>query len=185
MRVAAMTEATVQITRYPNRRFYTRTESRYVSLEEIEQMVRDGKQVEIRDSQTDEDLTATVLTRIIMDRQPEKMRLFPIDMLHVIVRSNDVMSEFLRDYFRHALPYLDYLQRHNPAVSIVQPVHWVKAWLDGIAPRKANETSRPTSTTAAPLEQRIAELEERIRQLESGQPQPPSSHEPVPKEAGM
>jgi polyhydroxyalkanoate synthesis repressor PhaR len=183
--VVPMTETPVQITRYPNRRFYTRSESRYVSLEEIEEMVRQGKQVEIRESQTDEDLTATVLTRIIMDRQPEKMRLFPIDMLHVIVRSNDVVSGFLRDYFRHALPYLDYLQRHNPALSMVQPVHWVKAWLDGIAPRKANESSRPTSGAAVPVEQRIAELEERIRQLESGQSQPPSSHEPEPNEAGM
>ncbi len=111
----SMPEAPVQITRYPNRRFYTRHESRYVSLQEIEGMVRDGKQVEIRDSQTDEDLTAGVLTRIIMERQPEKMRLFPIEMLHSILRSNEVMSDFLRDYFRHALPYLEYLQRHNAA----------------------------------------------------------------------
>ena len=33
----------VQITRYPNRRFYDRNESHYVSLEEIEEMVRAGK----------------------------------------------------------------------------------------------------------------------------------------------
>src|SRR5438552_18976734 len=77
-----MPDAPIQITRYPNRRFYTRSESRYVSLEEIEQMVRDGKQVEIRDSQTDEDLTRPVLTRIIMDRQPRKMRLVPIKRPH-------------------------------------------------------------------------------------------------------
>jgi polyhydroxyalkanoate synthesis repressor PhaR len=180
-----MPEATIQITRYPNRRFYTRSESRYVSLEEIEEMVRQGKQVEIRDSQTDEDLTAMILTRIIMDRQPEKMRLFPIDMLHVILRSNDVISEFLRDYFRHALPYLDYLQRHNPAMSMVQPVHWVKAWLDGITPRKAGASGAAPSDAAAPLDRRIAELEERIRQLESGQSQPPSSGEPASKESRM
>lgn len=161
-----MPDAPVQITRYPNRRFYTRSESRYVSLEEIEQMVRDGKQVEIRDSQTDEDLTGPVLTRIIMDRQPEKMRLFPIDMLHCILRSNDVMSDFLRDYFQHALPYLDYLQRHNPAVTMVQPMHWIKAWLDGIVPRKPN-TEPPPPEENAPLGRRIAELEERIRQLET------------------
>jgi polyhydroxyalkanoate synthesis repressor PhaR len=162
-----MPDAPVQITRYPNRRFYTRSESRYVSLEEIEQMVRDGKQVEIRDSQTDEDLTGPVLARIIMDRQPEKMRLFPIDMLHCILRSNDVMSDFLRDYFQHALPYLDYLQRHNPAVTMVQPMHWIKAWLDGIAPRKGSDAEPPQPDEAALLGRRIAELEERIRQLES------------------
>src|SRR5438105_3026113 len=111
-----MASGTVQITRYPNRRFYARDKSNYVSLEDIEAMVRTGQSVEIRDSQTEEDLTGLVLTRIIIERQPEKMKkLFPIDMLHCIVRSNEVMSDFLRDYFRHALPYLEYLQRHAKA----------------------------------------------------------------------
>ncbi len=176
-----MSEAPVQITRYPNRRFYTRSESRYVSLPDIEQMVRDGKQVEIRDSQTDEDVTGPVLTRIIMDRQPDKMRLFPIDMLHVILRSNDVMSDFLRDYFRHALPYLDYLQRHSPALTLVKPIHWVKAWLDGIVPRTAGPPDPAAAVTdeAVPLNRRIAELEDRIRQLEAAKPAPTPGEPPT------
>ena len=99
-------------------------------------MVRNGQNVEIRDSQSDEDLTGIVLTRIIMERQPEKMRLFPIDMLHFMLRSNEVMSDFLRDYFRHALPYLEYLQRHaKTAIKLAQPMHWMKAWVDGLIPR--------------------------------------------------
>jgi polyhydroxyalkanoate synthesis repressor PhaR len=118
----------IQITRYPNRRFYARHESKYISLQEIEEIVRAGNRVEIRDSQTDEDLTGVVLTRIIMERQPEKMQLFPIDMLHFIVRSNDLMTDFLRDYFRHSLPYLEYLQRHGTtaARSLTKPIHWVR-----------------------------------------------------------
>ena len=168
-----MLEERIQITRYPNRRFYARNESRYVSLEEVEELVRGGKSVEIRDSQTGEDLTGAVLTRIIMERQPEKMRLFPIDMLHFIVRSNDVMSDFLRDYFRHSLPYLEYLQKHSTAAmtKFVQPMHWMKAWLDSIAPQltgaKPPAPEPPRSNAAAPLSERITELEERIRQLES------------------
>lgn len=169
-----MPDERIQITRYPNRRFYTRSESKYVSLEEIEEMVRAGKSVEIRDSQTDEDLTAMVLTRILLERQPDKMRLFPIDMLHFLVRSNDVMSDFLRDYFRHSLPYLEYLQRHSAATvtTLVQPMHWMKAWLDSIAPQTAGQKSptpeQPKPEVPVPLTTRIAELEERIRQLEGG-----------------
>ena len=173
-----MPDAPIQITRYPNRRFYTSSESRYVSLQEIEMMIRDGKQVEIRDSQTNEDLTGTVLARIIMERQPDKMRLFPIDMLHSILRSNDVMSDFLRDYFRQALPYLDYLQKHNPAMTMVQPMHWMKAWLDGIVARKPVNPEQPPPDDAAPLNRRVAELEERIRQLESMNGDGPSAGGP-------
>lgn len=172
-----MPDERIQITRYPNRRFYARNESRYVSLEEIEEMVRAGKSVEIHDSQTDEDITGAVLTRIILERQPDKMRLFPIDMLHFVVRSNDVMSDFLRDYFRHSLPYLEYLQKHSTAAvtTLVQPMHWMKAWLDSIAPQATSQKvpggEQPKPDTAVPLSKRIAELEERIRQLEGGPPE--------------
>ena len=128
-----MRQPPIQITRYPNRRFYARSESKYVSLQGIEDLVRGGQNVEIHDSQTDEDLTRAVLTRIIMDRQPEKMRLFPVDMLHCIVRANEMTTDFLRDYFRHALPYLEYLHRHSTAaMTLAQPMHWVKAWLDNM-----------------------------------------------------
>ncbi len=157
----------IQITRYPNRRYYARHESRYVSMQEIEALVREGRQVEIHDSQTDEDLTASVLTRIIIEQQPDKMRLFPIEMLHSILRSNEVTSDFLRDYFRHSLPYLEYLQRHSAAaMNLMQPMHWMKAWLDGMTPR-ASQLSTVKPDEPPPVTERLAELEDRIRQLES------------------
>ena len=157
------------ITRYPNRRFYARNESRYVSLQEIEELIRAGHQVEIRDSQSDEDLTGSTLARIIMERQPEKMRLFPIDLLHSILRSNDVMSDFLRDYFRQVLPYLEYLQQHS-AATVAQPMHWMKAWMDNLIPGHKGD-SKPGPAPGVhdgPLADRVAELEARLRQLESG-----------------
>lgn len=160
----------IQIKRYPNRRYYARNTSQYVSLQEIEDMVQSGETVEIRDSQSGEDLTRTVLTQIIMERQPEKMALFPSDMLHFIVRSNDAMSDFLRDYFRQSLTYLDYLQRHSAATPLAQPIHWVKAWLDGIAPKPPQEEKALRDTPSVPkdsLANRLHELEERLRQLES------------------
>jgi len=163
----------IQIKRYPNRRYYARNTSQYVSLPEIEDMVQDGETVEIRDSQSGEDLTRTVLTQIIMERQPEKMSLFPTDMLHFIVRSNDAMSDFLRDYFRHSLTYLDYLQRHSAVTPLAQPMHWVKAWLDGISPKPAKEVEAHQDTPPSAndeLANRIQELEQRLRQLESKKP---------------
>ena len=157
-----MTDVPIMIKRYPNRRYYARNTSKYVSLQEIEEMVQSGETVEIRDSQTGEDLTRPVLTQIIMERHPEKMSLFPTEMLHFVLRSNDVMSGFLRDYFRHSLTYLDYLQRHSTAATaLVKPMHWVKAWLDGIAPSPTQDRK------PAPVDERIQQLEERLRHLES------------------
>ena len=119
-----------------------------------------------------------------MERQPEKMRLFPTDMLHFILRSNDVMSGFLRDYFQHSLTYLDYLHRHRAAAkTMTQPMHWVKAWLDSISttPPTANGSAvarepKPDESITADdspakdadlLAQRIEQLEKRLGELEA------------------
>ena len=45
---------TVEVTRYPNRRLYDRSQRQYVTLGDVEQMVRNGKQVRVRDSKTQE-----------------------------------------------------------------------------------------------------------------------------------
>lgn len=163
-----MAEEPIQIKRYPNRRYYARHASKYVSLQDLETMVRDGHTVEIRDSQSGEDITRQVLVQILLDRQPEKMALFPSDMLHFILRSNDLMADFLRDYFRHALTYLDYLQRQKASPNnLVNPMHWVQACLDGfgVQPRDADATSENEDRLA----RRVEELEERMRELEAKQ----------------
>jgi polyhydroxyalkanoate synthesis repressor PhaR len=169
-----MADEPIQIKRYPNRRFYARNTSKYVSLPEIEEMIQQGHAIEVRDSQSGEEITRAVLAQIIMDRQPEKMALFPIDMLHYIVRSNDMMTDFLRDYFRHSLVYLEYLKKHGASPQgLANPMHWVKAWLDGFRPPKNGvESSAETATPVTPPEEpalaaRIEELEARIQQLEA------------------
>ncbi len=162
-----MSDDPIQIKRYPNRRFYAKQTSKYVTLQEIEEMVREGHTVEIRDSRSGESMTRAVLAQIILDRQPEKMSLFPVDMLHYILRSNDVMIGFLRDYFRHSLTYLDYLQKHgSTAKELANPMHWVKAWLSGFGSSQTGEKAAPTDREAV-LEDRIEQLEARIRQIEA------------------
>jgi len=167
-----MSEEIVQIKRYPNRRFYDLNASKYISLEEIEMVVLEGKRVEIRDRPSGKEITRAVLTRILLDRQPEKMLLFPTEMLHFILRANGVSTGFLRDYFQHSLTYLDYLSRHSSAaVTFAKPMHWVKAWLDSMTSSPAVKSDpQPDADEqegkAMRLARRIEQLEERIRQLE-------------------
>src|SRR5262249_17235142 len=63
---------TARIVRYPNRRFYDRSQGRYVTLREIAAMVREGKTVNVRDSRTGDDITSTVLTQIILEHHPDR-----------------------------------------------------------------------------------------------------------------
>lgn len=161
----------IRIKRYPNRRFYDSQASKYVTLSEIERMIRKGVDVEIVDSATEEDITRVVLIQMIVEHYPEKVALFPTAMLHSILRSNDVMSEFLQDYLRNSLAYLDYFQWHGASKPAAQPMHWMQAWLDGTSPAAGKKGARKRTTAAgresAEMAARVAMLERRIAELES------------------
>ena len=165
-----MTEHSILIKRYPNRRYYASHTSKYVSLRNIEDMVQSGQTVEIRDSQSGEDITQTVLIQIIMERHPERISLFPSDMLHFLLRSNDVTSTFFVDYLRHSLTYLEYLRRHNPAAASLAPMQWIKAWLATVSATPDADQDDPPKSESAHLALRVKQLEERIEHLESGEP---------------
>lgn len=172
-----MNDKSVSIKRYPNRRYYASSTSRYVSLPEIERMIRDGSTVQIVDSQTGADLTCPVLIQIIAERHPDKIAMFPTAMLHSILRANDVMADFLREYFRNSLAYLDYLQNHGASGSFGPPTHWMKAWLDNWSiPSSANRAPKPQAEAPRGHEREVAEritqLEQRIAELEAKSPGP-------------
>ncbi len=153
-----MASEPIRIQRYPNRRFYDRAHRRYVTLAEIEELVRQGRVVKVQDSKSGEDLTRQVLTQILLERHPEKMELFPIALLHGLLRANDLATGLWEAYLRQALQALENLQRAMPPLST--PLAWLPSWLPGWpAPAPAD--------AAEPLSDRLAALEDRIVQLES------------------
>jgi polyhydroxyalkanoate synthesis repressor PhaR len=171
-RELAVADETIRIKRYPNRRLYASHTSKYVSLPEIEEMIASGHTVEIVDSQTNEDITRSVLVQIIAERHPDKMAMFPSAMLHAMLRANAVTMNFLQDYFRNSMAYVDYFQKHGASGPLEKPMHWMKAWLDNwSALRPGNPSSPPASDSPADSDQqfaeRIARLESRIAELEA------------------
>ena len=57
------------IKRYSNRKLYDTQESRYVTLEEIEEMIRAGKEIAVVDAASGEDLTSVTLAQIILENE--------------------------------------------------------------------------------------------------------------------
>jgi len=55
------------IKRYSNRKLYDTQESRYVTLEELEELIRAGKEISVVDVSTGEDLTSVNLAQIILE----------------------------------------------------------------------------------------------------------------------
>jgi polyhydroxyalkanoate synthesis repressor PhaR len=77
------------IKRYTNRKLYDTVESRYVTLEEIGEMIKNGAEVKIVDNRTKEDLTAVTLAQIIFEEEKKKSRL-PLGTLRDMIRSSQV-----------------------------------------------------------------------------------------------
>ena len=57
----------VLIKKYENRRLYDTTNSRYVNLDEVAQMLQRGEDVKVVDAATGEDITRLILTQIIVE----------------------------------------------------------------------------------------------------------------------
>ncbi len=75
------------IKRYESRKLYDTEESRYVAFEDVARWVRDGQQVQVLDNATEADVTAQVLTQIILDEGKRGASLLPSELLHDLVRA--------------------------------------------------------------------------------------------------
>ncbi len=85
----------VRLKKYANRRLYDTDQSTYVTLEDVAEMVKEGKQIEVTEAQSKEDVTAFILTQILME-ESRKNALLPVSLLHIIIRYGD---NFLREFF--------------------------------------------------------------------------------------
>ena len=84
------------IKRYTNRKLYDTVESRYVTLDEIAEMVKQGVEVKIIDNRTKEDLTSVTLAQIVFEEEKKTTRM-PLSVLREIIRRpGEQISEFIK-----------------------------------------------------------------------------------------
>ncbi len=92
------------IKRYASRRLYNTETSDYVTLDDISQFIRDGRDVQIIDLKSGDDLTRQYLLQIIADHESRGENVLPINVLNDLVRSyttqaTSVVPEFLAASF--------------------------------------------------------------------------------------
>jgi polyhydroxyalkanoate synthesis repressor PhaR len=74
------------IKRYSNRKLYDTRDSRYVTLQQIGEMVRQGEDVQIIDNKTKEDKTEVTLALILSEDLKNKPRSVPLNMLRTLIQ---------------------------------------------------------------------------------------------------
>ena len=92
------------IKKYANRRLYDTRASRYVTLDNLAEMVRDGEEFKVVDAKTGEDLTHSVLTQIIFEAEAKGANMLPTNFLrHVIGFYGDSLQSLLPEYLEHTM----------------------------------------------------------------------------------
>lgn len=129
----ATTEPKV-IKRYTNRKLYDTVESRYVTLDEIAEMVKQGVEVQIVDNRTKEDLTSVTLAQIVFEEEKKKNQM-PLDVLREIIRHP---GESLTGFFKSAV---------QPRVESIRAE--AKEGLDRLLKKDGKEIAAPATTTTA------------------------------------
>jgi polyhydroxyalkanoate synthesis repressor PhaR len=109
--------------KYANRRLYDNTRSAYVTLEQVAEMIKAGSSVAAIDAKTGEDVTAFVLTQIVLEEAKKKNALLPAALLHMVIRYGDkILGEFFDKYLGQTLKnYFAYKSRVDEQF---------KQWLD-------------------------------------------------------
>lgn len=100
----------ILLKKYANRRLYDTAQSAYVTLTEVADLIKAGNLVKVIDAKTEEDVTAFILSQIIMENARKKNALLPVTLLHLIIRHGDnLLEEFFQNYLEKTIKnYITY-----------------------------------------------------------------------------
>lgn len=90
--------------KYTNRRLYDTEKSIYVTLDYVTNVIKQGRQIVVVDAKTGEDVTAAILTQIVLEEARKKNYLLPNPMLYLIIQYGEtVLSEFFEKYLEQTI----------------------------------------------------------------------------------
>jgi polyhydroxyalkanoate synthesis repressor PhaR len=88
------------VKRYGNRRLYNTETSTYVNYQDLIEMIRAGRDIQVVDSRTKEDVTKSILIQIILEEEKNKKSMLPVEFLFQLIRSRE---ETAQDFFKNYL----------------------------------------------------------------------------------
>jgi polyhydroxyalkanoate synthesis repressor PhaR len=81
----AKSGAKVTIKKYANRRLYDTESSAYITLDKLAAMIREGRDFEVVDAKTGDDITHQVLTQIIVEEEARGSTMLPVNFLRQLI----------------------------------------------------------------------------------------------------
>jgi polyhydroxyalkanoate synthesis repressor PhaR len=94
------------IKRYPNRKFYDTEEKRYITLDDISERIRAGREVQVIDQGSGEEITSVVLTQIIFEQEKKQSGFVPRSVLTGLVQAGGYTMGRMRNALSNPLELL-------------------------------------------------------------------------------
>ena len=100
----------IVLKKYANRRLYDTQNSVYITLNDVADLIKQGHEIQALDAKTKEDVTAFILTQIILEEARKNNALLPVQLLHMIIRyGENVLGEFFEKHLDQTIQsYLAY-----------------------------------------------------------------------------
>lgn len=161
---------TVLIKKYENRRLYDVTNSRYVNLDDVARILKQGDNVRVVDATSGDDITRLILTQIIVEGAKEPDSGFPLDILReMVIASGRVGQESAMRYTQAMLElYKSTYRAISPALN---PFEFMQPASPGAAPFRAQPQPEPPANPDDPevvlLKHRLEELEKQVSAMKS------------------
>jgi polyhydroxyalkanoate synthesis repressor PhaR len=155
------------IKRYSNRKLYDVQESRYVTLEELEELIHAGKELSVVDATSGEDMTSVTLAQILLEKERTHRASLPAAFLHQLIQHGAAWQDFVQKSMQASLEGIVSSQREMDRVlrDWAARAGWAPAARPADAPGGRADGAAPTQDLQAEVEQlrqRIKALEERL-----------------------
>lgn len=93
----------VVIKRYRNRKLYNTGSKKYITIKEIETLIKQHEEVKVIDNDSGNDITAATLSQVIFEQEKNQTGLLPVNLLTSLVQSGGKRMEEIRRNLFNAL----------------------------------------------------------------------------------
>jgi len=191
------------IKRYPNRKLYDTEEKKYITLDGIAELIRDGEDIKVIDHTTEEDLTAVTLSQIIFEQEKRSGGFLPKSVLAGLVQSGGDTVNSLRRSLTAPLGLLNQVNEEienrldtlvsrgeidkEDAANLRQKLMSLGSNVADSVPSPGEQINRLLGSRGVPSKDEVEQLSNQIEQLstkidslidESDKGQSPTSNEP-------
>ena len=154
------------IRRSSNRKLYDVQASRYVTLEELAEMIRAGMEISVVDAATGDDMTSVTLAQIILENERSRRAGLPTAFLHQLIKHGEAWQDFVQKSMKSSLEGIMSSQREAERVFRELVSRAGAGWMPAGSGEAKTEKKPETPSEAEALRNEVSALREQLRALE-------------------